>query len=643
MRSCPNGHEVGDNVKFCPECGAEIIDNGAKFCAKCGNERGGAEKYCSQCGSPYDQIPSSSDIQVSNSKSKKGWLVAVVISLLALAIGGAAWYYWGKIGNPNNKYSLEELAKTAVKCDYISDFHEGLAFIVKDNKLGVMNKMGNIIVEPTYDSEMIYYDSYFNDGIAKVRRNGKYGFIDKDGKEIIPCVYEDAMNLQEGLIAVKKNEKYGYIDKNGQIIIPFIYESANDFSEGMTSVKKNGKYGYINKKGETVIPFTYDYAESFNGNVAIVNNDCIIDKEGKVIKQFKSGMLRDFSEGLAIYENEENDEIRYGFVDESGNLVIPRDFYSYRGIYNYFNKGYAIVYKYEEEKFGVIDKTGKTIIPYSFDFIEDDFSEGLFRVNKDGKIGFYDNHGKCVIPCKYDAATPFSEELASVKEGDLWRYIDRSGQLVIPSIYDDAHSFSEGLAVVQKDGIYGFVDKKGNSTFDIQNEEVKSLVQSKIQEKEEIRKQEERQAEEERIRLEEERRKGVERIVILSYTKDGEDYRAKKTWSGNYGANVWGGMWHYDGYVMSDFITIPNGKVWIYNRIEIESGNPGDIGVLYYSRDSRRSDDVRSFDNRFDLKKGDMPIIRAGDRIILSFNPWSSSGTKTIRVYFKEKDEDLVF
>lgn len=50
---CRNGHEVADNVRFCPTCGAEIL-SGNKFCTKCGSERKGTEKFCSQCGTPFD-------------------------------------------------------------------------------------------------------------------------------------------------------------------------------------------------------------------------------------------------------------------------------------------------------------------------------------------------------------------------------------------------------------------------------------------------------------------------------------------------------------------------------------------------------------------------------------------------------------
>ena len=273
------------------------------------------------------------------------------------------------------------------------------------------------------------------------------------------------------------------------------------------------------------------------------------------------------------------------------------------------------------------------------------FSEGYAAVSKDEKFFFIDKNGKQAFPTSYDCwIGSFHDGIASVnklEEGNIMvGYIDAKGNEIAPCIYS-GNDFSEGLAVVQKDGIFGFVDKKGNSTFDLQNEAVKSVIQAKIDEKEKLRKEEEeRQVEEERRRIEEERRRGVEKVVNLSHTRRDDDTR---DWSGNYGANIWGGMWTYYNYVLSDFITIPVGKVWVYDRTERTSADASDIGIFYYSKDSRRSNDVRSYDNRFKIKKGDIPMFRSGDRIIVSFNPWRTKGTISIKVFFKEKDEDVVF
>ena len=129
MKQCPNGHEVSDNVKFCPECGAEIIDNGAKFCAKCGNERKGTEKFCSQCGTPFGQslIVNDKEIKGQGKSAKKGVVIASIVAVIVL-LGGAAWYF---LGNQQDKYSLEGLAKVVVNYDMVSDFHEGFAMVTK--------------------------------------------------------------------------------------------------------------------------------------------------------------------------------------------------------------------------------------------------------------------------------------------------------------------------------------------------------------------------------------------------------------------------------------------------------------------------------------------------------------------------------
>ena len=299
----------------------------------------------------------------------------------------------------------------------------------------------------------------------------------------------------------------------------------------------------------------------------------------------------------------------------------------------------------QENKFGFVDKNGNMVIPCEYGSAAS-FSEGYAAVSKDEKFFFIDKNGKQAFPISYDCwIGSFHDGIArsvnKLEEGNIMMgYIDAKGNEIAPCIYY-GNDFSEGLAVIQKDGLYGFIDKKGKTTFDIQNEEVRSVIQAKIDEKEKLRKEEEkRQAEEERRRIEEERRRGVEKVVNLSHTRRDDDTR---DWSGNYGANIWGGMWTYYNYVLSDFITIPVGKVWVYDRTERTSADASDIGIFYYSKDSRRSNDVRSYDNRFEIKKGDIPMFRSGDRIIVSFNPWRTKGTLSVSVFFKEKDEDVVF
>ncbi len=51
MRKCPNGHDVSDDVKYCPQCGNPLND-GITICSKCGAEFSNKAKFCPKCGNP---------------------------------------------------------------------------------------------------------------------------------------------------------------------------------------------------------------------------------------------------------------------------------------------------------------------------------------------------------------------------------------------------------------------------------------------------------------------------------------------------------------------------------------------------------------------------------------------------------------
>ncbi len=219
--------------------------------------------------------------------------------------------------------------------------------IKKDNKMlyGVIDRLGNYIVEPKYDTiferdssmficgqrtQVQYKYSYalinhdgnvitnsphyyklesFSNGraLCGVPVNGditvlKYGYLDTTGHEIITPQYEYAESFSEGYACVKLGEKYGYIDENGKVVIPMQFERANSFSEGLASVKINGSWGYIDKKGSFIIQPSFHSAGSFKNGVARVENiDYFgyIDIKGTVVIKPIFTEAEDFFHGLA--------------------------------------------------------------------------------------------------------------------------------------------------------------------------------------------------------------------------------------------------------------------------------------------------------------------------------------------------------
>ena len=108
-----------------------------------------------------------------------------------------------------------------------------------------------------------------------------------------------------------------------------------------------------------------------------------------------------------------------------------------------------------------------------------DFSEGLAKVELNGKYGFIDITGQEVIPLKYDDAYVFREGLAEVKLNGKWGYIDKTGKEIISLKYDYTHSFYDGLASVKLNGKSGFIDKTGKEVIALKYDNAYSFYNGK--------------------------------------------------------------------------------------------------------------------------------------------------------------------
>lgn len=568
------------------------------YCSKCGTEINDGAKFCPKCGTNVEVI--SREASPKEGRKIIKWFVLFAV-LAVLAIGG--WFVWN---NQKKDYSLEGLAKVVTNYDYIENFYDGMARVVKGDKCGFIDKMGNEIVPCIYDVLEMEANPNYSDGLALVYKDNELFYINKKGEKAFPFDYEWTYGFSEGYAIVSKNDKYGFIDTNGKEIVPCIYDYANSYSDGMAAVIKGDKYGYIDTKGNVAIPISFkttgepEYGSFHEGlaQLEVNGRTGFIDKNGKEVIPCKYDYAYDFSEGLAVIMKGD----KFGFVDNKGNEVIPCEYETADS----FTDGLAIVKK--GGKYMVIDKSGKVVFTNSYDISR--FKEGLARFSK-----------------------PNSNDI-------LHGFIDGKGKEIIPCIYETWNDFSEGLVAVSKDGINGYVDKFGKSTFDVTSQEVLAQIKEKKR-IEQIKREEEEKRIAEEQRVEEERRRGVEKIVTLSFTRPEQGWDRNLSYSGNYGAIMTA---RPNQYVVTEYIQIPNGKVWIYERFKRTEGDPDLVSLWYYSRESGAlKNRLGSYDSEYRLKEGGLPILRPGDGFRISFVPFYNEGTKSIEVYFKEKDEDLVY
>ncbi|MGB0524686.1 MAG: WG repeat-containing protein [Flammeovirgaceae bacterium] len=130
-----------------------------------------------------------------------------------------------------------------------------------------------------------------------------------------------------------------------------------------------------------------------------------------------------------------------GYVNSKGDTVIAMGKYDY--CFTDTFKTFAIVAS-QEGLIGINRKEKRLFEVFVYDNGPDYVQEGLFRMVKDGKIGFANMDGKVVIDPQYPCAYAFQDGKAKVAlectskqdgeysfwESETWFFIDKQGEKV---------------------------------------------------------------------------------------------------------------------------------------------------------------------------------------------------------------------
>jgi len=129
-----------------------------------------------------------------------------------------------------------------------------------------------------------------------------------------------------------------------------------------------------------------------------------------------------------------------GYLNTKGDTIIPIGKYYY--CYTDTIKTMGMVIENKTGKILAIDQNGIELYEvYRFDNGPDELESGLFRIVKNGKIGYADATGKIIIEPQFDCAYPFKGEFAKVADS-------------CETVAEGEHSFwgSEKWYQISKDG-----------------------------------------------------------------------------------------------------------------------------------------------------------------------------------------------
>lgn len=302
-------------------------------------------------------------------------------------------------------------------------------------------------------------------GVETTKSDGLYGFRLEDGTVIAPNIYRYVDQFRNGYCRVMLDiGQCGMIDSTGRQVVPCIYENIGYPSEGRIMVEKEGKKGYTDLNGNVVIPLRYPHAGDFSegcATVAVVKDSLFvfatfIDTLGRELFPPDFQDASAFCDGFApvkLYE-------RWGMIDHSGRMVLPTRYEIMTAMQD------TLFFAGDENGVALFDGRMQPLTGFVYTW-KGDLSDGRIPVQRNGKYGFLDRHGREVIPCTYDETGIFRLGRTLVRKGDRYGIVDTAGRLVLPIEYEnttlrgDKYMYSDSLALVEKEGRFGYVDFEG--------------------------------------------------------------------------------------------------------------------------------------------------------------------------------------
>lgn len=298
--------------------------------------------------------------------------IAIIILIIASIVGIVLFIRF------NNKHKLEE---------YVKPEYNYFAMYSTDDKVGVIDKKGKVIIKPEYYDVCIPNPS--KPVFVAYTNTEDYKFINEKGEELYKD-YEDVTALQTSELTLefenyflrfKKDGKYGLLDFDGNIVVKPDYDSLESLKNrpGEILAKKGDKCGVIGSDGKVKIDFKYD---------SIIGDEFFTDKYGYGVTGYIVG--KKTSNGFL-----------YGYLNNYAEEVLDVNFESISRVLKYNdNNSYLIVMN--NGKKGVY-KNSKLIIAQNYQQINYTDSANVFIAKRNSHYGIFKIDGKPLLDVKYKA------------------------------------------------------------------------------------------------------------------------------------------------------------------------------------------------------------------------------------------------
>lgn len=430
-------------------------------------------------------------------------------------------------------FSESGKAITDFAIDSLSGFNAGLAKVFSNGLVGIINREGEILVQPKYQNVKIEANGDltglqpstwqvlneknavlntvhadvlepFNDGYYKLTYNSKCGLVNKALAVIWPLEFDAIEKPVNAILAFKKARKWGLarIDKatllnpeydslywDGRlawirladkwaVVNPALntkprgqYQSI-DKIQGGYRVEKNGFFGMVDAQGKEIVHCVYDSILKSN------SNQCAVKFKGLygLITHNEFWMVPPQPDRIWPGVGEvyiEYSAKKYWLKKTDGTLVYFSD-NRIEAQHDHFVEIYPNGNKQLLSTEGVIISASHIQENIPADQPQHRIASSLLAFESGGKFGFKNTKGQMAIPNRYDSVRQFSAGLAPFKLVGKWGYLNEEDKIIIHPAFQFAGDFNNGLAIVRTSK-YGIINAKGQWVLEPRFDAIKPL------------------------------------------------------------------------------------------------------------------------------------------------------------------------
>lgn len=264
-------------------------------------------------------------------------------------------------------------------------------------------------------------------------------------------------------IVRKDNDKegtyaYGVVDNDGTVYIPVEYDQiefekeGREYKDNIYKCKKKEKWGLVSSTNGILLPCEYSSLEG-NG----IWRTCKSGKYGYVQLNGTSSittLIPCIYESLGKYSADSYIRAtlkgKKGMIDSQNKIIIPFK-YSKVGNPCHTSNGYSIIWVEKDGKLGIYNDDGKELQPCDIDkayiltennSIELSYTDcpstDYIYIVRNGLTGLISGSTfETIIPCMYEYLSPIKTSKAFYKANGKWGIIDTSNKTIQLAIYDN--------------------------------------------------------------------------------------------------------------------------------------------------------------------------------------------------------------